>query len=113
MATELAHRYEDGVDVRLLWDGAAGRVSVAVAVDGTGEAFELDVPRSERPLEVFRHPFTFAALRTIDAGRVYRLPGTRRAVATIAACFALLAGGTALATAATAGRDGAVYPTAR
>jgi hypothetical protein len=49
MATELAHRCEDGVDVRLFWNRAAGRVSVAVAVPDTGEAFELDVRGSERP----------------------------------------------------------------
>ena len=49
MATKLAHRYEDGMDVRLFWNRAAGRVSVAVAVPDTGEAFELDVRGSERP----------------------------------------------------------------
>ena len=81
MATELAHRYQDGVDVRPLWNRAAGRVSVAVAVPDTGEAFELVVRGSERPLEVFLDPFTFAALRTIDARRVWAFGGRRAAAA--------------------------------
>lgn len=44
----------------------------------TGEAFELDVRGSKRPLEVFRDPFTFAALRTIDARRVWAFGGAVR-----------------------------------
>jgi hypothetical protein len=52
----------DGIDVRLLWCQNDGHVTVAVTDTKTGEAFELPVREGERALEVFHHPYAYAAL---------------------------------------------------
>jgi hypothetical protein len=65
---ELDHRVNDGIDVRLLWHEADGRVVVTVADAKTGACFEVDVREDESPLDVFRHPFAYAAWRGLDAG---------------------------------------------
>ncbi len=64
---ELAHRTSDGLDVFLLWrhERRRDRLAVVVADTRTGGSFELEVRRGERPLEVFHHPFAFAAARGI------------------------------------------------
>jgi hypothetical protein len=64
---ELAHRRNDGLDIRLLWDPATDRVSVALQDGKTGEGFEVEVGQGERALDVFHHPFAYAAFR--DAAR--------------------------------------------
>jgi hypothetical protein len=64
---ELAHRRNDGLDIRLLWDPATDRVSVALQDGKTGEGFEVEVGPGERALDVFQHPFAYAAFR--DAAR--------------------------------------------
>jgi hypothetical protein len=58
---ELDARISDGIHVRLLWQPDDGRVLVAVDDTNTGEAFELPVPDGERALDVFRHPYGYAA----------------------------------------------------
>ena len=60
---ELAHRRNDGLDIRLLWDSATDRVSVALHDGKTGEGFEVEVGPGERALDVFHHPFAYAAFR--------------------------------------------------
>lgn len=64
---ELAHRRNDGLDIRLLWDSTSDRVTVALHDGKTGEGFELEVGPDERALDVFHHPFAYAAFR--DAAR--------------------------------------------
>jgi hypothetical protein len=64
---ELAHRRNDGLDIRLLWDPATDRVRVALHDGKTGEGFEVEVGPGERALDVFNHPFAYAAFR--DAAR--------------------------------------------
>ena len=64
---ELAHRRNDGLDIRLLWDAAQDRVTVSLHDGKTGEGFELEVGPDERALDVFHHPFAYAAFR--DAAR--------------------------------------------
>ena len=59
---ELDRRTGDGIEVRLLWCQTDGQVRVAVTDTKTGEAFELPVREGERALEVFHHPFAYAAL---------------------------------------------------
>jgi hypothetical protein len=61
---ELDHRVADGIDVRMLWDPTANRVVVAVSDFKTGEAFDIEVGEGESALEVFHHPFAYAAYRT-------------------------------------------------
>jgi hypothetical protein len=58
---ELDRRTGDGIEVRLLWSQNDGRVTVAVTDTKTGEAFELPVRDGERALEVFHHPYAYAA----------------------------------------------------
>ena len=58
---ELDHRRADGIDVWLLWNESADRVVVAVFDAKSGEAFEIPVRDGERALDVFHHPFAYAA----------------------------------------------------
>jgi hypothetical protein len=58
---ELDSRTGDGIEVRLLWCQTVGRVTAAVTDTKTGEAFELPVGEGERALDVFHHPYAYAA----------------------------------------------------
>jgi hypothetical protein len=60
---ELAHRRNDGLDIRLMWDSATDTVTVALHDAKTGDGFEVEVGRDERALDVFYHPFAYAAFR--------------------------------------------------
>lgn len=57
---ELHSRTADGILVRLLWRQNDGRLFVAVTDDKTGEAFSLEVPKGQRALQVFDHPYAYA-----------------------------------------------------
>jgi hypothetical protein len=61
---ELDYRIQDGVAVSLVWWRDENRVSVLVADSRAGDSFELPV-RDENPLEVFNHPFAYAAFRRL------------------------------------------------
>jgi hypothetical protein len=63
---ELDHRVNDGIHVRLLWSEDDGRVAVAVADTKTGDAFAVEVRDGDRALDVFQHPYAYAAWRRID-----------------------------------------------
>ena len=58
---ELDSRTSDGISDQLLWHPLDGHVSVAVNDTKTGEAFELDVRNGDRALDVFHHPYSYAA----------------------------------------------------
>jgi hypothetical protein len=58
---ELDCRGEAGIQVRLLWCEQDGRLWVAVLDTRTGDSFCLDVRDGERPLDVFHHPYAYAA----------------------------------------------------
>jgi hypothetical protein len=62
-ARELDSRVNDGVDVRLLWHPRDGHVSVAVHDTKSGEMFELPIRDGQRALDVYRHPYAYAAAR--------------------------------------------------
>ena len=62
---ELDHRAADGLEVRLLWNECDGRVTVAVHDDRTGDAFAVPVLAHDSAVEVFDHPFAYAAERGI------------------------------------------------
>jgi hypothetical protein len=64
---ELDHRANDGIDVWLLWCPRDDRVLVAVADEKTGERFEIEVREGEPALDVFHHPYAYAAWRGVDA----------------------------------------------
>jgi len=62
---ELAQRTSDGIEVTLLWSPADGRLTVSVADGRYGEAFVLDAAADEA-LDVFNHPYAYAAHRGVD-----------------------------------------------
>lgn len=64
--SELALREADGLEVALLWHRREGFVSVVVADSRTGEAFELVVRATDNALDVFHHPFAYAAHRGLE-----------------------------------------------
>jgi hypothetical protein len=63
---ELDCRWTNGIQVRLLWCQFDGRVSVAVVDTRSRESFRIDVPDGEHPLDVFYHPFAYAAHQRVD-----------------------------------------------
>ena len=63
---ELDSRASGGVHVRMMWHPRDGHVSVAVEDIKTGESFVLPVQDGERPLDVFRHPYAYAASRGVS-----------------------------------------------
>lgn len=58
---ELHTRAADGILVRLLWCEHDNRVFVAVSDSKTGEAFSIEVPKGQRALQVFDHPYAYAS----------------------------------------------------
>ena len=76
---ELSSRAENGVDVALLWRQRDNTAIVLVADHRTGEEFVLDVHESDNPLDVFHHPYAYAAQRGIDCGWPAEAQGLRSA----------------------------------
>ena len=64
---ELAFRASDGLEVALLWHPRTDILSVAVLDSKTGESFEL-VLDGEKPMDVFEHPYAYAAYRGLELG---------------------------------------------
>jgi hypothetical protein len=58
--TELHHRSADGIEVSLLWSRRTNTLTVAVEDSRSGVSFELPAP-AEKALDVFEHPFAYAA----------------------------------------------------
>jgi hypothetical protein len=73
---ELDNRTTDGIEVRMLWDRAANRVTVTASDVRSGEALEIEVRDSERALDVFHHPYAYAAFHGVEP-----LPEPRRLTA--------------------------------
>ena len=65
---ELDSRISDGIRVRLLWHSGDGHVSVAVEDSKTGEMFDVPVGDDDRALDVFHHPYAYAARRRRGTG---------------------------------------------
>jgi hypothetical protein len=64
--SELSSRSANGVDVALLWQRRDNTALVAVVDHRTGEAFVLDVHEHDNALDMFHHPYGYAAHRRID-----------------------------------------------
>ena len=60
---ELDSRVSDGIRVRLLWHPDHGHVSVTVEEAKSGVIIDLPVRDGERALDVFHHPYAYAAIR--------------------------------------------------
>jgi hypothetical protein len=58
---ELDSRVSDGIQVQLLWHPHDGHISVAVNDSKTGETLELSVHQGRHALDVFHHPYAYAA----------------------------------------------------
>jgi len=65
---ELDSRISDGIRVRLLWHSGDGHVSVAVEDSKTGDLFDVRVGDDDRALDVFHHPYGYAARRRHGTG---------------------------------------------
>jgi|ERR1700729_3184754 hypothetical protein len=57
---ELDRRFNDGFDVRLLWNPRTNRVFVAIEDQRDGNSFEFRVDAANA-LEAFHHPFAHAS----------------------------------------------------
>jgi hypothetical protein len=69
---ELAHRTADGVEVALLWHTGGDYVSVVVSDARLGETFELVLDERDNAMDVFHHPYAYAAHRGLELGVVSR-----------------------------------------
>ena len=63
---ELDRRSGDGIDVALLWRRRDNRLIVSVSDAKTGCAFDIEVRESARALDVFHHPYAYAARWGVD-----------------------------------------------
>ena len=63
---ELDRRSTDGIEVRLLWHRAEERVTVTASDLRSGEALEVTVRDHERALDVFHHPYAYAAFHGVE-----------------------------------------------
>ena len=63
---ELDSRTTDGIEVRLLWHAADSRVTVTASDTRSGEVLEVEVRDGERALDVFRHPYAYAAFHGVE-----------------------------------------------
>ena len=59
----LLSRRSGTTEVALLWSRRTHRAAVAVDDDATGSHFELDVGPEDDPLDLFDHPYAYAAAR--------------------------------------------------
>jgi hypothetical protein len=63
---ELDTRTTDGIDVRLLWHRAEDRVSVTARDVRSGATVEIEVRDHARALDVFHHPYAYAAFHGVE-----------------------------------------------
>jgi hypothetical protein len=63
---ELDSRTTDGIEVRLLWHSAEDRVTVTARDVPSGELVEVAVRDHERALDVFHHPYAYAAFHGVE-----------------------------------------------
>ena len=77
---ELAFRETDGLEVQLLWDERSNVARVAVLDSKTGDAFEIVLGDRDNALDVFHHPYAYAAHRGVD----YCMPTRQHDVAVAA-----------------------------
>lgn len=66
---ELALRRNGTCEVALLWSRKTHRAAVKLEDVATGAAFELPLAADDDPLDVFDHPYAYAASRGIGPSR--------------------------------------------
>jgi hypothetical protein len=62
---ELAYRANDGVEVSLFWSPSDNRLTVSVCDTRIGDGFAITA-HPENALDVFYHPYAYAASQGID-----------------------------------------------
>jgi hypothetical protein len=77
--SELISRSEAGIDVALLWKRDDNTAIVVVVDHFADESFLLHVRADDNPLDMFHHPFAYAASRDINVVDPARDEGYRRA----------------------------------
>lgn len=70
---ELHSRMNDGIHVCMLWDEGDGQLAVSVTDIRTGGAFCLEVRDGENAMEVFHHPYAYAAWHGVETGTQSKL----------------------------------------
>lgn len=73
---ELAVREQEGITVTLFWVRDTQLLVVAVADRRNSHSFELVLEDHESPLDVFHHPYAYAASRGLDLGGIAREEGS-------------------------------------
>jgi hypothetical protein len=63
---ELDHRTADGIEVALLWHTSGDFLSVVVSDAKLGAAFELVLEDRDDAIDVFHHPYAYAARRGLE-----------------------------------------------
>ena len=63
---ELAFWESEGIEGALLWSRPTNEVRVTVYDSKRCEYFELTVPPGGNPLDVFHHPFAYAAHHRVE-----------------------------------------------
>lgn len=63
---ELATRKNAGIQVMLLWAKDTNAVAVLIRDDDTDDQFEVPVEQGANPLNVFEHPYAYAAWQGVD-----------------------------------------------
>ena len=63
---ELDSRTTDGIEVRLLWHRVENRTTVTASDMRSGEVLEIAVRDHERALDVFHHPYAYAAFHGVE-----------------------------------------------
>jgi hypothetical protein len=62
----LASRENAGIRVTLLWAAATNTAAVLVQNDAVDDQFELVVEPDVNPLDVYEHPYAYAAWRGVE-----------------------------------------------
>lgn len=62
---ELLVREANGIEVALVWRQAADTLAVVVTDERLDASFEVVAPR-DRALDVFHHPFAYAAAQGVE-----------------------------------------------
>ena len=76
--SELSSRSANGIDVALLWR-QRDDTAIVVVMDQRGEELTLDVHDSDNALDIFHHPFAYAAARSLEEPVVHiSLEGANR-----------------------------------
>ena len=69
---ELDHRTADGIEVTLLWHPTGDFLSVVVSDAKLGRTFELVLDDDDDAMDVFEHPYAYAAHRGLEFAHVSR-----------------------------------------